>query len=50
MPYIDVSYFTKQEDNNCELNDIYVYDVITLITGTVRRFIVWTCKKPEVYT
>jgi hypothetical protein len=46
MSYIDVSYFTNQDDN-CELNNIY--NVIRPITGTLRRFVVWTCKNPEVY-
>jgi len=44
MPYIDVPNFTKQDDNNCEMN------VTTPRTGTLGRFIVWTCKNPEAYT
>jgi hypothetical protein len=47
MPYIDVSNFTKQDDNNCALNDIYN---VTSKTGPLGRFIVWMCKNPEAYT
>lgn len=48
IPYIDVSDFTKQDDNNCELNNIY--NVTTPRTGPLGRFIAWTCKNPEAYT